>query len=193
MVFLHDATLLTLSATLVKHDAAFVGEARVHPPALHPDVQASFFAVRRDVLARRDVRPLVHDGSPAFAMQASILDAGLGDRRLPEQPRRYVLHRGRTGVEAAAMYGVGGHAMVPPGRDEPHYMGVADGPAVWARTELTWAHLLAPDAEPALLDHLVGRFADLGADTGRSVTRSGAQPGGCAPLQRADVAGMGRA
>jgi hypothetical protein len=164
VIFLDPSTLLSLSGALVAHDAAFVGEARARVPAPHPDVQASFFAVRRDAAARRDVDPLVHDGSPAYAMQESMLRAGLTIVDFPSNHGGHVLHRGRAGVEAAAVHRVGGHARVPAGRDVPHYMGVPDGAARWAEVETTWAPLLEPAAEPELLDHLAGRFTALGAD-----------------------------
>ncbi|MET0627835.1 MAG: glycosyltransferase [Acidimicrobiia bacterium] len=166
VVFRNPATLLDLSAALVTKDGAFVGEARQAPPRPHPDVQASFFAVRRDAMARRDVRPLEHHGSPAFAMQWSMLRAGLTVVDFPSNHGGYVLHRGRAGVEAAAAYSVGAHARVPAARSEPHYMGVPDGPTIWAGIEAQWAPLLAPEAEPALLEHLAERFAVIGDDVG---------------------------
>ena len=165
VIFLDPSTVLAISAAVAEHDGAFVGEARVLAPAPNPDVQASFFAVRRDAAARRDVHPLVHDGSPAYRMQGSMQRAGLTLVDFPSNHGGYVLHRGRAGVEAAAAYGVGAHARVPAGRDVPHFMGVPDGPRAWAETEATWAPLLDPAAEPALLEHLAARFAVLGAGT----------------------------
>jgi hypothetical protein len=162
VIFRNPAALLDLSATMIRNDAAFAGEARQEPRrGGHPDVQASFFAVRRDALARRDVRPLVNHGSPAYGTQASLLRAGLRIVDFPSNYGGYVLHRGRTAVAAATTYGVGSYAGVA-ARD-PHFMGVADGARIWADVEQRWAPLLEPASEPALLDHLATSFAVLGS------------------------------
>jgi hypothetical protein len=161
VVFRNEATLLDLSAAMIRNDAAFVGEARLGPESGHPDVQASFFAVRRDALARRDVQPLVNHGSPAYRMQASLLRAGLGIVDFPSNHGGYVLHRGRTAVAATTTYGVGPYAGVA--NRDPHFMGVTDGARIWADIEGRWAPLLDPDSEPALLDHLMKRFSVLGS------------------------------
>jgi hypothetical protein len=165
VVFRNRATLLDLSAAIVRNNGAFVGEARVAAPGSHPHVQASFFAVRRDVLARRDVHPLVNHGSPAYGMQASILRAGLTVVNFPSNHGGYVLHRGRTAVAAATTYGVGSYAGVA--YRKPHFMGVADGPRIWADIEDRWAPLLDDDAEPLLLEHLEHRFGVLGSPSAR--------------------------
>jgi GT2 family glycosyltransferase len=160
VVFRNTATLLDLSAAMVRHDAAFLGEARLAPSSGHPDVQASFFAVRRDLMARRDVQPLVNHGSPAYGMQASMLRAGLRIVDFPSNHGGYVLHRGRTAVAAATTHGVGSYAGVA--NRNAHFMGVANGAHIWADIERRWAQLLLPEAEPALLDHLEHCFAVAG-------------------------------
>jgi hypothetical protein len=160
VVFRNPATLHDLSTTMTKHSAAFAGEARRAPPG-HPDVQASFFAVRRDVMARRQVEPLVNHGSPAYGMQASIRRAGLTIVDFPSNHGGYVLHRGRSAVAAGATYGVGGWSVALTNR-EPHFMGVPDGARIWAEVEEEWASLLEPSAEGALLEHLADRFAIIG-------------------------------
>jgi hypothetical protein len=160
VVFRNRATLLDLSAAVIRNNGAFVGEARV-PGSSHPQVQASFFAVRRDVLTRRDVQPLVNRGSPAYGMQASILRAGLTVVDFPSNHGGYVLHRGRTAVAAATTYGVGSYAGVA--YRKPHFMGVADGPRIWADIEERWSPLLDHDAEALLLDRLQHCFEVLGS------------------------------
>ena len=161
VVFRNESTLLDLSSAVIRHDAAFAGEARGGPPGGHPDVQASFFAVRRDSLARRDVEPLVNHGSPAYRMQSSLLTAGLPIVDFPSNHGGYILHRGRTAVAAATAYGAGSYAGVA--NRHAHFMGVTDGLRIWRDIEERWAPLLEPDAEPALLDHLVQRFTVLGS------------------------------
>jgi hypothetical protein len=160
IVFRNPATLHDLSATMIVHWAAFAGEARQSPPA-HPDVQASFFAVRRDVVARRHVQPLVNHGSPAYGMQASIRRAGLTIVEFPSNHGGYVLHRGRSAVAAGATYGLGGWTVALTNR-EPHFMGVPEGALIWAEVEEEWAPLLESSAEQTLLDHLADRFAVIG-------------------------------
>jgi hypothetical protein len=159
VVFRKPATLHDLAATMIAHNAVFAGEARRAPPG-HPDVQASFFVVRRDVVARRDVQPLVNHGSPAYGMQTSIRRAGLKIVDFPSNHGGYVLHRGRTAVTAGAAYGVGGWSVALTNR-EPHFMGVPNGARIWAEVEDEWASLLEPSAERTLLNHLADRFVIL--------------------------------
>ncbi len=160
VVFRNESTLLDLSTAMIRNDAAFAGEARGGPPSGHPDVQASFFAVRRDALARRDLQPLVNHGSPAYDMQASLLKAGQSIVHFPSNHGGYVLHRGRTAVAAATTYRTGPYAGVA--NRHAHFMGVTNGSRIWADIEERWAPLLGRNAEPALLDHLVKRFTVLG-------------------------------
>jgi hypothetical protein len=176
VVFRNPAALHDLSATMTLHSAAFAGEARQAPPG-HPDIQASFFAVRRDVVARRRVQPLVNHGSPAYGMQTSIRRAGWTIAEFPSNHGGYVLHQGRTAVAAGATYGVGGWTFALTNH-EPHFMGVPDGARIWAEIEADWTSLLETSAENALLDHLADRFVNMGpssAEMGRSETQ-GADP-----------------
>jgi hypothetical protein len=165
VVFRNPDALLDLSAAMIFHDAAFGGEARLAPPSPHPDIQASFFAVRRDLIERREVLPLVNHGSPSYWMQASMLRAGLTVLNFPSNHGGYILHRGRSGASAAGEY-YERHSYAKVTTTYPHYMGVPDGAAIWAGIEDRWARLLEPDAEPALLDHLAERFAVIGDDVG---------------------------
>ena len=164
VVFRNPDTLLAVSAALVAQDGVYLGEARLAPPAPFPDMQASFFAYRRDAVARRDVHPLVNHGSPAFDMQVSMLRAGLTLVDFPLHRGGYLLHRGRSGAAAAGEYHPR-HSYARVTTTRAHYMGVLDGATRWAEIEARWAPLLEPAAEDALLDHLAERFAVLGADS----------------------------
>src|SRR5262249_28249265 len=99
VVFLNPATLRDLGDAVVEENAAFAGELRRPPPDL--DVQASFFVVQRDTYQRGDIVPLVNHGSPALWMQRSIWRAGLPVVDFPSNYGGYILHRGRSAVEAA--------------------------------------------------------------------------------------------
>jgi Glycosyl transferase family 2 len=164
VVFRNPGTLLELAAAITSDGVAFVGEARRAYPSAHPDVHASFFVVRRDALERRDVCPPVHDGSPAAAMQASLIRAGLGIIDFPSNQGGFILHRGRAGVDAAAVYKVGAHQRVPRGRESPHFMNVLHGAEIWGEMETRWEPFLDGTNEGALLDHLVDRFRVLSRD-----------------------------
>jgi hypothetical protein len=156
VVFVNPGTLVDFGAAVVEHDAAFVGELRRPPPDL--DAQASFFVVRRDAYARRDVVPLVNHGSPALWMQRSIWRAGLPVADFPSNNGGYILHRGRTAV-AAAHDVFPRHSYSTAAARHPHFMGVQDGPQVWARIEERFAELLRPEAETRLLAFLAERLA----------------------------------
>jgi hypothetical protein len=156
VVFVNPATVLDLGTAVVDDDAAFVGELRRPPPDL--DVQASFFVVRRDVYERPDVMPFVNHGSPALWMQRSIWQAGLPVVDFPSNHGGYVLHRGRSAVAAAHEH-FPRHSYATADARYPHFMGVRDGPRVWARIEDRFADLLRPDAEPRLLAFLAERLA----------------------------------
>ena len=155
VIFLSPEVLLDLAASVIVHDAALVGELR----SLHeaPDIQASFFVVRRDVYGRRDVRPWVNHGSPAYWMQRSIWRAGLTVVDFPSNQGGHILHRGRAGVEAAAQFSPR-HAYAKVERRAPHFMGVPDGARVWAATEERHERLLRVENEPELIDHLARKF-----------------------------------
>jgi hypothetical protein len=156
VVFVNPATLLDLGAAVTEDHAAFVGELRRPPPDL--DVQASFFVVRRDIYERPDVVPFVNHGSPALCMQRSIWEAGLPVVDFPSNHGRYILHRGRSAVAAAHEF-FPRHPYATATAHHAHFMGVRDGPSVWARIEEQFAELLRPEAEPRLLAFLAERLA----------------------------------
>lgn len=162
VVWRNPAALGDLVGAMTDHDAAIAGEPRrafSSQPRACPDVQASFLAVRRDVLHRRDIRPPVNHGSPTLWLQQDVVRAGLGVAAFPSNHGGYVLHRGRTAVAAAHEFAPRRSYATAPTRF-PHYMGVPNGAEIWAEIEARFAHLLAPEAEPALLDALADRLDD---------------------------------
>jgi hypothetical protein len=161
VVFVNPDALLDLGTAMVEHDAAFAGELRREPPDL--DAQASFFVVRRDIFARADVAPLVNHGSPALWMQRSIGRAGLPVVNFPSNHGGYILHRGRSAVAAAHEF-FPRHSYSTADTHHAHFMGVRDGPRVWAETEDRFAELLRPEAEAPLLNYLAERLTVLKAD-----------------------------
>jgi hypothetical protein len=162
VVFRDPSTLVAVATAAHAQGAALVGELRPRRGAV-PSVQASFFAVAREVHARRDIRPLVHDGSPAYWQQQSIWGAGLPVVGLPSNHGGLILHRGRTGVAAAGTYRPQ-HPYASVSRRAPHYMGVPGGAEIWAGIEEANAPLLAPESEDSLLEHLAERLQVLGTD-----------------------------
>lgn len=159
VVFRDQDALRDLGDALVEHDAAFAGELRREPPDL--DAQASFFVVRRDTYARHDILPLVNHGSPALWMQRSISRAGLTAVHFPSNHGGYILHRGRSAV-AAARELFPRHSYATVEYRDAHFMGVRDGPRVWAETEDRFAEVLRPEAEASLIALLADRLAVLG-------------------------------
>jgi len=159
VVFRNPATIDEIASVVVQRNAALVGELR--GDGTDPDIQASFFAVRRDAYARRSVVPWVHHGSPALWMQRSIARNGLAVADFRGNSGGYILHRGRTAV--AATRGVAPrHPYATVGYREPHFMGVPDGPHIWAEIERRHDPLLSPEAEGELLEILGERLAGLG-------------------------------
>lgn len=156
VVFRRKDTLTTLAKIFVDQRAALAGELR-HGIFPYPEAQASFIAVRRDCYARKDIAPWVNHGSPAYWLQRSIWQAGLGVQDFPSNHEGYILHRGRAGVAAA-------HAFSPMSsyssikNNEAHYMGVPDGEKIWQGIEAHWLDLLEQEDEELLIAHLVGRF-----------------------------------
>ena len=143
VVFRARGALTVLAGAALEHDAALLGEVRAG--ANHqPDIQASFFAVRRDVYARRDIAPLVHDGAPAYRLQRNIWDSALPVVNVPTNHGGLMLHRGRAGVEAASTYRPHHHyARLP--NQSPHFMGVPDGASIWSEIERKHERALGPD------------------------------------------------
>ena len=121
VVFRNPQTLYDLAAVMAVHDAAFAGELRQLYE--YPDCQASFFAVRREVYERRDVKPWVNHGAPAYWMQRSIWKADLPVVNFPSNQGGYVLHRGRAGTEAAQHFRP--HSSRAGANAQPMYMGIA--------------------------------------------------------------------
>lgn len=166
VVFRSPDALVTVAQAASASGAALVGEVRAGVNA-QPDIQASFFLVRRDVLGHRDIAPLVHDGAPAYRMQRSIWDAGLPVVDLPTNHGGLILHRGRAGVEAAGrLHPRHGYAHVS--TTTPHFMGVPDGARIWGAIEAEHSGLLDAAPEPELVDVLAERLAALGASPPRS-------------------------
>jgi hypothetical protein len=155
IVFRDPQTLLGLAGAVVAHDAAVVGEVRGQ--GANPDIQASFLVVRRDVLARRDVRPPVNHGSPTFWLQGDVVRAGLPVVQFPSNHGGFVLHRGRSAVAATRAHAPWRSYATAPTR-HAHFMGVPDGARIWEEIESRHADLLSPDAEPQLLARLAERL-----------------------------------
>ena len=156
VIFLRSDALQAVAECFGHLGAALAGEVR-HSGGPGPDIQASLFAVRRDVHARRDVYPLVHDGSPAHRHQGSIHAAGLTVIDLPTNRSGLVLHRGRTAVAAAGEFH-SHHPYATALMQEPHYMGVPDGEATWASVERRYERLLRPEHAGELVDTLAERL-----------------------------------
>lgn len=159
VVFRSPDVLSALAGTALASEPALVGEIR--RAYAEPDIQASFFMVRRDVHARRGVPPLVHDGAPAYRMQRAIFRSGSTVVDLRTNHGGLILHRGRAGIEAAQRYRPR-HAYAAVRDAGPHFMGVPDGARIWAEVELRHADLLDPSAEDQLLVVLADRFRQLG-------------------------------
>jgi hypothetical protein len=155
VIWRNPDALLDLIGVTLAHDAVLGGEWRAGAnPA--PDIQASLFLVRRDAYDDRGTPPPVVGGSPAYRLQRSLVDRGFPVADFPANRGGYALHRGRSGVAAAA-----GHPRHPYARAThraPHYMGVPDGAGIWAAAEAAHAALLTPEGEPALLDLLAARL-----------------------------------
>lgn len=157
-VIFRDPGTLTAVAAHLDAGAALVGEHRRRGDRRPgPNIQASFVAVRRDVLHRRDVRPPVHDGAPLYRMQLDIERAGLPIVDFPSNHGGYILHRGRSGVAAAAEYRPG-HAYATARRQSAHFMGVPKGRAVWDEAGARHAHLLDADGDEELVALLTERL-----------------------------------
>jgi hypothetical protein len=163
VVFRSVDALADLATSIAAHDAALAGEIRSGPNP-RPDIQASFLAVRRDVYARRDVAPLESGGSPAYRMQQAIVDLGLTVIDFPSNRGGHILHRGRSAVAASAAF-TPRRSYASVASTAPHFMGVPDGDRIWAEIEARHAALLPPAAEPALVEHLSGRFTRFGDPT----------------------------
>ncbi len=159
VIWRNPDALLHFAAAAFAYDAALAGEMR--HVNVQPDIQASFFLTRLDVYDDRRTAPLINDGAPAYRLQRSIFDRGLPVVDFPSNHGGYTLHRGRSGVAAAAKH-YPGHPYARFQNTGAHFMGVPDGAAIWAAVEGAHAEMLTAEAEPRLLDHLADRFAALG-------------------------------
>jgi hypothetical protein len=155
VVWRNRETLVDLAAVMAVHGAGIAGEPRGQGG--NPDIQASFLAVRRDLLDRHDVRPPVNHGSPLLWLQADVVKAGLTVMQFPSNHGGYILHRGRTAVAASREY-TPGRSYATAANRFAHYMGVSDGAAIWAAIEAQHAALLEPEAEAELLEQLASRL-----------------------------------
>lgn len=152
IVFRNPQTLATLADILATNDTVFAGELRRNLYA-YPEAQASFFAIRRDCYARPDVAPIVDHGAPAYFLQRSLWQAKLKIACFPSNHGGYILHRGRSGVAAAReFYRWNAYSTVE--NDNPHFMGVKSGEAIWSEIEKRHKKLLQPRNERSLLNHL---------------------------------------
>jgi hypothetical protein len=155
VVWRNPETLLDLAAVIAARDAAVAGEPRGN--GRNPDIQASFLAVRRDVLDRNDVRPPVNHGSPLFWLQEDIVQADLTVVQFPSNHGGYILHRGRTAVAATREYRPRSSYATAATRF-PHFMGVPDGALIWDEIEARHAALLEREAEAELIELLATRL-----------------------------------
>lgn len=154
VIFRRPDALASAIDALVAEGAAAAGELRrgVYP---YPEAQASFLLVRRDALARSDVQPWVNHGAPAYWLQRSLWRAGLTIADFPANAGGHVLHRGRSGVDAARTHRP--YASYASVSVAAHYMGVPDGARIWSEVETRLRPWLEDDAR--LVDRLAERFA----------------------------------
>lgn len=156
VVFRDPATLAQLGRAIVAKQAAFAGELR-HGVWPYPEAQASFLAVRADWYTRPGIVPWVNHGSPSYWMQRSIWRSQGRVVDFPSNHGGYILHRGRSAVEAAQIHArFSSHAGARAVR--PHFMGVKGGEEIWAALEARHAPLLLPAAEGELLELLAARL-----------------------------------
>ena len=92
IIFLNPDTLGRLTDVVIKSNAALAGELR-YGVNVCPDVQASFFLLRRDCYFRKDIVPFVDHGSPAYWMQRSLWQAGLTLENFASNFDGYILPR----------------------------------------------------------------------------------------------------
>ena len=90
-------------------------------------------------------------------MQRTVVMNGLRSDNFRSNHGGFILHRGRSGVAAAAAHHPN-HPYATVTRNRPHFMGVANGASIWQETERRFEHLLRPGAEALLIDHLQKRF-----------------------------------
>lgn len=156
VIFRNPDTLRDLARPFEIDSTVFAGELR-RGLYLYPEAQASFFALRRDIYTRKDVRPFVNHGAPAYWTQRSLWQAGFTLTDFPSNHGGYILHRGRSAVAATREYRPqDAYATAPNYR--PHFMGVSNGEAIWGKTEARYADILCTEAEHDLVDLLSARL-----------------------------------
>jgi hypothetical protein len=156
VIFRSSRTLVDLAKTFTDGGAAFAGELR-HHLFPYPEAQASFLAVRRDWLERRDTAPPVNHGSPLYWMQRSIWRHGGVGIDFPSNHGGYILHRGRSGVAAANRYHRG-HPWARAENRDPHFMGVPGGALIWESVETRRRELLLEGHQRELIAVLADRL-----------------------------------
>jgi hypothetical protein len=164
VAFRNPDALGDLATSMLAFDAVLAGEVRQLPGNAHPNIQASFLAVRRDVTARRDISPFVNGGAPAFLLQRDVARAGLAIADFPTNRGGFALHRGRAAVEATHRY-TPRRSYASVAEREPHYMNVPDGARIWDEIETRHAALLTVDAETELVTRLAAAFERFGKPT----------------------------
>jgi hypothetical protein len=164
VVFRNPDALGDLATSMLAFDAVLAGEVRQLPGNPHPNIQASFLAIRRDVTARRDISPFVNGGAPAFLLQRDVARAGLSIADFPTNRRGFALHRGRAAVQATHRY-TPRRSYASVAEHEPHYMNVPHGARIWDEIETRHAAMLTVDAEPELVTRLAGSFEGFGTST----------------------------
>ncbi len=163
VVFRNPATLDELRTVFEAGDIAFAGELR-YGLFRYPEAQASFLAVRRDWAEHPTTMPWVDHGSPAYWMQRSIWRKGGVGADFASNHGGYILHRGRSGVAAAARHHRR-HRYASVANRDPHFMGVRNGPHIWNAIEARYGDLLdGPD--DAVVEHIRLAFEQAGTDGG---------------------------
>ena len=148
--------LLALTTAAVAVDAALAGEIRRYVPNRLPDIQASLFLLRRDVYDDPAIPPLFNCGAPAYRLQRAVIDRGDTVVDVATNRDGLTLHRGRSGVMAAAAHPR--HPYAHAVNRSPSFMGVSGGAAIWAAAEAAYAPWLSADGEQELLDLLAARL-----------------------------------
>lgn len=170
VVFRNPETLRALADRFKDDDGvAFVGELRRHVFP-YPEAQASFLAVRRDWAERRATAPWVDHGSPAYWLQRSIWEQGGRGDDFPSNRGGYILHRGRSGVVAGQEH-FPSHHLRTETCNNPHYMGVSGGPAIWRIIEDHHAETLDSPELGALVDQLAAAFSSTGRPSAQDELR----------------------
>ena len=152
IIFLRPETLQEVARALSEEKAALAGELR-HGLYEYPEAQASFLVLRRDIYIKRKTAPFVNHGAPAYWLQRSLWKQGEKLADFPSNKAGYILHRGRSGVEAAARHHKQS-SYATTNNKHPHYMGIKNGKQTWQAAEMKYEGLLKLKNEPSLITHL---------------------------------------